>query len=395
MADVAIYLAEGCPFCEKAKLFFTERGIDYEEIETVPESKAWKEMKEKTGSGSLPQIVIHGEPVGGYSDLVNVEARGELNKKLGLAEPEASARLFDVIIIGTGPAGLSAAIYTARKVLKTLVIGKEMGGQVAWTFDVDNYLGFSHVDTADLISKFEEHVEKYGVEKVTGVDVTALDLSGKVKKVTAGEAETYQAKTVIIATGKRPRPLNVPGEKELIGRGVAYCATCDAPLFSDLDVVVAGGGNSALQSAIDLIKVARNVYVVSLTPLTADQILQDKVTSAPNVEIFTEYKITRVLGDTAVQGLEMEALETGEAKTLKVQGVFVEIGLLPNSQLVVDTLRTNRVGEIVVDTSCRTGVAGVFACGDVTDVPYKQVVVAAGEGAKAGLSAYEYIITQK
>jgi len=395
MADVTIYLAEGCPFCEKAKLFFAERGIDYEEIETVPESKAWKEMKEKTGSGSLPQIVIHGEPVGGYSDLVNMEARGELNKKLGLAEPEASARLFDVIIIGTGPAGLSAAIYTARKVLKTLVIGKEMGGQVAWTFDVDNYLGFSHVDTADLISKFEEHVEKYGVEKVTGVDVTALDLSGKVKKVTAGEAETYQAKTVIIATGKRPRPLNVPGEKELIGRGVAYCATCDAPLFADLDVVVAGGGNSALQSAIDLIKVARKVYVVSLTPLTADQILQDKVTSAPNVEIFTEYKITRVLGDTAVEGLEMEALETGEAKTLKVQGVFVEIGLLPNSQLVVDTLRTNRVGEIVVDTRCRTGVAGVFACGDVTDVPYKQVVVAAGEGAKAGLSAYEYIITQK
>jgi len=395
MADVTIYLAEGCPFCEKAKLFFTERGIDYEEIETVSESKAWQEMKKKTGSGSLPQILIHGEPVGGYSDLVNMEASGELNKKLGLAEPQESARLFDVIIIGTGPAGLSAAIYAARKVLKTLVIGKEMGGQVAWTFDVDNYLGFSHIDTADLISKFEEHVEKYGVEKVSGVDVTALDLNGKVKKVTAGQAETYQAKTVIIATGKRPRPLNVPGEKELIGRGVAYCATCDAPLFADLDVVVAGGGNSALQSAIDLIKVARKVYVVSLTPLTADEILQDKVTSAPNVEIFTEYKITRVLGDTAVEGLEMEALETGEAKTLKVQGVFVEIGLLPNSQLVVDTLRTNRVGEIVVDTRCRTGVAGVFACGDVTDVPYKQVVVAAGEGAKAGLSAYEYIITQK
>ncbi|MDY6838435.1 MAG: FAD-dependent oxidoreductase [Thermodesulfobacteriota bacterium] len=395
MAGVRIYSAKGCPFCDRAKSFLEEKGITFEEIETVPESKAWMEMKEKTGSGSLPQIVIHGEPVGGYSDLVNMEAGGEFYKKLGRTEPEASPRLFDVIIIGTGPAGLSAAIYTARKVLKTLVIGKEMGGQVAWTFDVDNYLGFSHVDTADLISKFEEHVEKYGVEKVTGVEVTALDLSGKVKKVTAGEAETYQAKTVIIATGKRPRPLNVPGEKELIGRGVAYCATCDAPLFADLDVVVAGGGNSALQSAIDLIKVARKVYVVSLTPLTADQILQDKVTSAANVEIFTEYKITRVLGDTAVEGLEMEALETAEAKTLKVQGVFVEIGLLPNSELVVDTLRTNRVGEIVVDNRCRTGVAGVFACGDVTDVPYKQVVVAAGEGAKAGLSAYEYIITQK
>ncbi len=395
MANVTIYLAKGCPFCEKAKSFLRERGIDFTEIEALPESNDWRDMKEKTGSGSLPQILVNDEPVGGYSDLVSIEASGELKRRLGMAEPEASAPLYDVIIIGTGPAGLSAAIYTVRKVLKTLVIGKEMGGQVAWTYDVDNYLGFSQIDTADLIAKFEQHIQKYGVEKLIGVDVTAIDLSGKVKKVTTNDGNTHHGKTIIIATGKRPRPLNVPGEKELIGKGVAYCATCDAPLFADLDVAVAGGGNSALQSAIDLIKVARKVYVVSLTPLTGDEFLQGKVTSAPNVELFTEHKITRILGDSAVEGLEIEAVKTGELKTLKVQGVFVEIGLLPNSELVIDTLQTNRLGEIVIDTECRTGVAGVFACGDVTNVPYKQVIVAAGEGAKAGLSAHDYLINQR
>jgi alkyl hydroperoxide reductase subunit F len=326
---------------------------------------------------------------------LNLEATGELNERLeGAGEGPVSA-LYDVIILGAGPAGLCAAIYTARKVLKTLIVSQDVGGQVVWTYDVDNYLGFSHIETADLIAKFEDHVQKYGVEKLIGVKVKALQLTGKIKKVITSDDKTYLAKTVIIATGKHPRALNVPGEKELIGMGVAYCATCDAPLFADLDVAVAGGGNSALGAAIDLIKVARNVYVVSLTPLTGDPILQDQVMSAAKAEVFTEHKILRIVGDSSVTGLEMESLKTGEARTLDVQGVFVEIGLLPNSQLVVDTLETNRIGEIVIDTRCHTGVAGVFACGDVTDVPFKQVIVAAGEGAKAALAAYDYIINQR
>jgi alkyl hydroperoxide reductase subunit F len=324
-----------------------------------------------------------------------MEAQGELSQRLGTAESESGRTLYDVIIIGMGPAGLSAAIYTARKVLKTLVIGKEIGGQVAWTYDVDNYLGFSHIDTAALIAKFDEHVEKYDVEKIEGVDVTALDISGKIKKVITADGKTYHAKTVIIATGKRPRPLDVPGEKEFLGKGVAYCSTCDAPLFADLDVVVAGGGNSALQSAIELMKVARKVYVVSLTPLTADEILRDKVSSSPNVEILTEHRIIRILGDSTVERVEIQSLGNKEVKPLDVQGVFVEIGLLPNSELVIDTLQTNGLGEISVDKRCRTGMAGVFACGDVTDVPFKQVIVAAGEGAKAALAAAEYIMSQK
>lgn len=395
MASITIYSTEGCPFCAKAKSFLAERGITYKEIDVRPGSKAWNQMKEKTGSGSLPQILIGDEPVGGYGDLVNLEATGELNQRLGKAVEGPVSPVYDVIIIGGGPAGLSAAIYTARKVLKTLIVSKDIGGQVAWTYDVDNYLGFSQVETADLIAKFEEHVQKYGVEKLVGVEVKALKLTEKIKKVTAGDGKAYLAKTVILATGKRPRPLNVPGEKELIGMGVTYCSTCDAPLFADLDVAVAGGGNSALEAVIDLMKVARKVYMVSLTPLTGDQILQDKVMSSPKVEVFTEYKILRIAGDSAVEGVEIKSLKTGEGKKLRASGIIIEIGLLPNSELVVDILETNRIGEIAIDARCRTGVAGVFACGDVTDVPFKQVIVAAGEGAKAALSAYDYIINQR
>ena len=395
MGAVTIYLTDGCPFCAKAKSFLAEKGISFEEIEVQPGSAAWESMKAKTGSGSLPQIVIGDEPVGGYSDLVHLEATGELNEKLGETGGGPVSSVYDMIIVGAGPAGLSAAIYAARKVLKTLIVSEDIGGQVTWTYDVDNYLGFSQIETADLVTKFEEHVEKYGVEKLIGVKVKALELTGKTKKVITTDDKAYLARTVLIATGKHPRPLNVPGEKEFVGKGVAYCSTCDAPLFADLDVAVAGGGNSALGAAIDLIKVARKVYVVSLTPLTGDPILQDQVMKSAKVEVFTEYKILRIVGDSAVTGLEMESLKMGEARTLDVQGVFVEIGLLPNSELVVDTLETNRIGEIVVDSRCHTGVAGVFACGDVTDVPYKQVIVAAGEGAKAALAAYDYIINQR
>ena len=395
MGAVTIYSTPGCPFCDKAKKFLSKKGIGFQEIEAPEGSKMWEEMRARTGSQSLPQILIGEEPIGGYSDLVNLEATGELSQRFQLGAERPAAPLYDVIIIGGGPAGLSAALYAARKVLKTLLISQDIGGQVTWTYDVDNYLGFSLVEAADLISKFEEHVEKYGVEKEVGVKVTAVDFSGKIKRVTTSEGKTHAAKTVIIATGKRHKPLEVPGERELVGMGVAYCSTCDAPLFSGLDVLVAGGGNSALEAVIDLVKVAGKVYLVSITPLTGDPILQDKVRSFPNVELLTQWRVRRILGTSSVQGAEVESVANGDVRTLDVQGVFVEIGLLPNSELVVDKLETNRLGEIVIDARCRTGVPGVFACGDVTNVIFKQVIVAAGEGAKAALSAYDYLINQR
>jgi len=395
MAQVRIYLKKGCPFCAKAKSFLEEQGITFEEIETFSGSTAWREMREKTGSGTVPQILIGADPIGGYSDLVNLHATGELGQKLGLDPKGDLQPLYDVVIIGGGPAGLSAAIYASRKILKTLLISEDIGGQVTWTYDLDNYLGFSQVEAADLISKFEAHVESFGLEPMVGTKVAALDLAGKIKKVVTSEGKTFLSKTVIVATGKRPKSLNVPGEKELVGMGVTYCSTCDAPVFAGLDVAVAGGGNSAIEAVLDLVKVANKVYLVSLTPLTGDPFLQDKVTGLPKVQILTEHEILRITGESSVQGLEIQSLRTGEKMTLSVAGIIVEIGLLPNSELVMDTLKTNRIGEIVVDSRCGTGVSGVFACGDVTDVPFKQVIVAAGEGAKAALAAYDYIIRQR
>ena len=400
MPLLKIYTIEGCPFCIKAKAFLAEKGIEFEEVPAGPNSEDWQQMKKKTRSGSVPQICINGEPLGGYSDLVYLEATGILWEKLGRTDrmTEASAGesgIYDLIVVGGGPAGLSAGIYAARKLMKTLLIARDIGGQVVWTYDIDNYLGFTEVDTAGLISKFNEHVEKYNVVKREGIEVISVELSGRIKKVTTDDNNIYLAKTVIIATGKRPRPLGVPGEKEFIGRGVAYCSTCDAPLYVDLAATVVGGGNSALEAVIDLEKVATRVHLVSLTPLTGDPILTEKVEGMEKVDIYTEYNTTRIIGEKSVTGIEIESVQDGQKQVLDTDGVFIEIGLLPNSDLIIDTLTTNRIGEITVDSECRTGMTGVFAAGDVTNVPFKQVIVAAGEGAKAALSAYNYLINQK
>jgi len=394
MKSVVIYTLAGCPFCTRAKAFLAEKGIAYDEVEVRPRSREWETMRKLTGGGSLPQVVIDNKPIGGYGDLVHLEATGELYELLGRPLDEKPPPLFDTIIIGGGPAGLSAAVYAARKLMKTILISKNIGGQVTDTFDIEHYLGFSEIETADLINRFEEHVVKYGVVKLVGPEVASVDLTGKIKKVFLGDGRMYLSRTIILATGKRPRMLNVPGESELVGKGVAYCSTCDAPLFAGMDTAVVGGGNSALEAALDLIKVARKVYVVSITPLTGDPILIDKVKSSDNVEILTEYTTNKIIGTQVVEGIEVASLDDKSPRRLDVQGVFIEIGLLPNSDLVVDTLNVNRTGEIMIDCSCRTGIAGVFAAGDVTDVPYKQVIIAAGEGAKAALSAYNYLINQ-
>ncbi|MBN2224018.1 MAG: FAD-dependent oxidoreductase [Deltaproteobacteria bacterium] len=394
MKKVAIYTLAGCPFCIRAKSFLTEKGIEYEETEVTPRSRQWEAMKKATGGGSLPQIVIDEKPIGGYGDLIHLEATGELYELLDKPLTEKPPPLYDVIIIGGGPAGLSAAVYAARKMMKTILISKNIGGQVTDTFDIENYLGFSEIETADLIGRFEEHVVKYGVKKLVGPEVVSLDLTGKIKKVFVDDGKICLGRTIILAMGKRPRPLNVPGEKELVGKGVAYCSTCDAPLFADMDTAVVGGGNSALEAALDLANVARKVYLISITPLTGDPILVDKLKSSGKVEVFTEYSTNRIIGQQVVEGIEIQGLDEKKTRRLDVQGVFIEIGLLPNSDLVVDTLNVNKTGEILVDCECRTGISGVFAAGDVTDVPFKQVIIAAGEGAKAALSAYNFLMKQ-
>lgn len=397
MKNIVVYTVPGCPYCEQVKNLLKSKNIEFSEIEAKPQTEAWNEMFRLTGSAAVPQVVVDGEPLGGYMDILFMEASGVLYEKLGLTEsvPERH-EMYDVIIIGAGPAGLSAAIYTARKMMKTLVVTKNIGGQVTWTYDIENYPGFSQVNASELIQKFKEHVEKYGVHLEVGREVISTDIASRVKRVHLEDGRIFYAKTLIIATGSRHRPLNIPGEQKLAGRGLSYCSTCDAPLYAGASVAVVGGGNSALEAILDLAPIAKKLYLVSITPLTGDPVLQNKIKALkPPVEILTKHKPVEIIGDNEVDGLVVESLDDGKVRKLDVEGIFVEIGLLPNSALFVDVLATNEKGEIIVDELCRTGVAGVFACGDVTSVPYKQIVVAAGEGAKAALSAYYYLLNRR
>ncbi|MEW5737039.1 MAG: FAD-dependent oxidoreductase [Thermodesulfobacteriota bacterium] len=299
---------------------------------------------------------------------------------------------FDCIILGAGPAGLCASVYAARKMMATLLLGKVLGGQVATYYDVENYLGFSVIEASDLIARFREHVDRFGLFRKTGISITAANLDGPVKSIVTDEGETFRARTLIIATGKRPRTLDIPGEARLTGRGVAFCSTCDAPLYRDADVAVLGGGNSALEAAADLCKVARSVKLFSIGPLTADPFLAESVGRNEKLVVFPRHRALEILGEQSVTGLVVKSLDTGIEASVAVEGVFVEIGLTPNSELFAGKLALNPKKEIIVDLACRTSAPGVFACGDVTSVPYKQIVTAVGDGAKAALSAYHHIL---
>jgi len=299
--------------------------------------------------------------------------------------------MYDMIIIGGGPAGMTAAVYAARKKLNTLLLSKDLGGQPLNTMGVENYMGYQFIEGPELMQKFEAQVKQFPIKVKTGdgaVSITRLDGGFEVR---TEKGQAYQGKTAIIATGKRPRLLNVPGEEQFRGRGVTYCAICDGPIFTGMKVAVIGGGNSALEAADDMVKIGEYVYLVSLTPLTGDQVLIDKVKKAANVTIFTEHETMEILGNKFVSGIKVKELKSGEVKTLEVGGVFIEIGLIPNSEVAKGLVNLNKLGEIEVNCSCETGIPGLYAAGDVTNVPEKQIVVAAGEGAKAALRAHHYL----
>ena len=299
--------------------------------------------------------------------------------------------MHELIIIGAGPAGMTAAVYAARKKLDTLLLSKDLGGQPNQTTGIENYMGYQFIEGPELMQKFEEQVKQFPIEVKIGDGAVSISRLDEGFEVRTEKGETHQGRAAIIATGKRPRPLNVPGEEHLRGRGVTYCAICDGPLFAGMKVAVIGGGNSALEAADDMIKIGEHVYLVSLTPLTGDQVLIDKVKAAANLTIFTEYETSEILGDNLVSGIKIRDLKSGEERSLEVGGVFVEIGLIPNSELAKGSANLNRLGEIEVNCTCETGIPGLYAAGDVTNVPEKQIVVAAGEGAKAALQAHRYL----
>ena len=310
------------------------------------------------------------------------------------SESARPSEIYDVAIIGGGPGGVAAAIYSARKGLKVTVIADRLGGQVKDTMDIENLVAIPSTTGPKLSGTLAEQLKAHGVVVREHLRVESMKDQGDVKSMRLNTGREVRSRTVIVATGARWREMNVPGEMENVGRGVAFCPHCDGPFFKDKDVTVIGGGNSGVEAALDLAGITKGVTVLEFAPeLKADQVLQSRMADRENITVVKSAMTTEVHADEkGVTGLQYTDRDSGESKELKVDGIFVQIGLLPNSGFVEGFLERNKMGEILVDEKCQTNVPGVFACGDVTNVPYKQIVVALGHGATASLSAFDYLI---
>jgi alkyl hydroperoxide reductase subunit F len=323
-----------------------------------------------------------------------LNATGELDRLLDIESTIDLHKVYDVVIIGAGPASMSAAIYAVRKNLSTLIVASDVGGQLGTTYEVDNYPGFQMITGPDLVQQFESHMDQYEIEKRIGEKITGLRFEDHCKVLETAAGRDIHARSVIIATGAFKRKLNIPGEKELSGKGVVYCSTCDGPLFKNMDIAIVGGGNSGLEAAIEMNGLARKVHLISRSDWNGDPILQDKVRSAGRVESLVLHDPVEIHGSEHVEGLTVNDLATGKTRRLDIQVVFIEIGLYPNTDFILDLVSTNERGEIKVDSRGWTGINGVFAAGDVTDSHDKQIVIAAGAGANAALGAFEYLVMQ-
>lgn len=298
---------------------------------------------------------------------------------------------YDVAVVGGGPAGVSAAIYSARKGLKTIVLAERLGGQVQDTKGIENLISVIYTEGPQLSSQLQKHLEAYSIPVLEHRRVKTLSPLSLGKQIEFESGESLTATQIIIATGAKWRELCIPGEKEYIGRGVAFCPHCDGPYYKGKNIAVVGGGNSGVEAAIDLAGIVNNVVLLEyMDQLKADQVLVNKLKSLPNVRIITSAKVQEVVGDgQKVKALNYINRVNNENKTLELDGIFVQIGLLPNSSFVKGLLETNNFGEILVDTKGRTSDPDIYAAGDVTNTPFKQIVIAMGEGAKAALTAFE------
>ena len=345
---------------------------------------------------AVPAIYLNGEPFGqGRMDLAQIMAKLDTGTVARAAEKIAAKEPFEVLVVGGGPAGAAAAIYAARKGIRTGVVAERFGGQVLDTMGIENFISIQHTGPK-LAAQLEQHVREYDVDIMNLQAATELipAAEGGLHEVKLASGATLKARTIILSTGARWRQMGVPGEEEYRNKGVAYCPHCDGPLYKGKRTAVIGGGNSGVEAAIDLAGIVSHVTLVEFdSQLRADAVLQNKLRSLPNVDIITSALSTEVLGD----GEKVEALVytdrlTGDSHRIDLEGIFVQIGLVPNTEWLKGPLQLSPRGEIEVDAHNATNIPGVFAAGDVTTVPYKQIIVAMGEGTKAALSAFDHII---
>ena len=307
--------------------------------------------------------------------------------------PPDSHATYDMLVLGGGPAAMSAAIYAARKMLKIAILTLNFGGQLKETSSIENYLGFQSIHANDLVSRFDEQVKSFNFPIGMGVAIKEVIKENDLFSVLMEDGARFSGRTIIFATGESHRRLKIPGEEEFIGRGVAYCATCDAPLYRGKKVLVVGGGNSAFTTALDLARGNAEITLVNVAQgWQADASLREKVAGYEKAEFLNLHELMSIEGSEHVEYAILKNNRTGEERTVPVDGIFIEIGLLPNSHPVAKLVNLNDMGEVVVDCLCRTDVPGFFAAGDVTTVPHKQIIISAGEGAKAALTAYDYLV---
>ncbi|WP_219059728.1 alkyl hydroperoxide reductase subunit F [Pseudomonas sp. UMAB-08] len=346
---------------------------------------------------SVPSVYLNGELFGqGRMGLEEILAKIDTSASDRQAEKLNAKEAFDVLIVGGGPAGAAAAVYAARKGIRTGVAAERFGGQVLDTMAIENFISVQHTEGPKLAVALEEHVKQYDVDimNLQRADQLIPGKDGALHEVKFASGASLKSRTVILATGARWREMNVPGEQQYRNRGVAYCPHCDGPLFKGKRVAVIGGGNSGVEAAIDLAGVVSHVTLLEFdVQLRADAVLQRKLNSLPNVTVITSAQTTEVTGDgQKVNGLLYKNRQSGETLTIGLEGIFVQIGLLPNTDWLKGTIELSPRGEIVVDSRGETSIPGIFAAGDVTTAPYKQIIIALGEGAKASLSAFDHLI---
>ncbi len=358
---------------------------------TMIEGSAFKEEADDKAVMAVPAVFLNGESfVNGRQTLKTIL------EKLGNATDDIdtlnSKEPFDVLVVGAGPAGSSAAIYAARKGIRTGIVADRFGGQVQDTKGIENFITTKYTEGPQLAANMEEHVRDYDVDIMDSMRAKSL-MKKDLIELELENGATLKSKTIILSTGARWRNIGVPGEAEFKNKGVAYCPHCDGPIFEGKDVAVVGGGNSGIEAAIDLAGIVKHVTVLEFAPeLKADKVLQDRLYSLPNVTVITNARTSEIYGDTKVQGLRYVDRETEEEHSIELAGVFIQIGLVPNTEWLEGAVERNKFGEILVDKQGATYTPGVFAAGDCTDSAYKQIIISMGSGATAALGAFDYLI---
>ncbi|WP_341710826.1 alkyl hydroperoxide reductase subunit F [Erythrobacter sp.] len=395
-----MYFSLSCHNCPDVVQALTLMALENPRITaTLIEGGTYKDEVDAREVMAVPATFLNGEPFwNGKMELGEILSRLDSNADAKAAEKLAAKEPFEVLVIGGGPAGAATAIYTARKGFRTGIAAERFGGQLHDTLGIENLPGTPYTEGPKLAGELKRHVGEYDIDLMDlarAVKLVPAKAEGGLHTIELGNGASLKARSLILATGARWRNLGVPGEAEYRNKGVAYCPHCDGPLFKGKRIAVIGGGNSGVEAAIDLAKIVGHVTLIEYDEkLRADEVLQAKLRSLGNVEIITSGQTTEITGkDGKVDGLVLKHRKSGEERRITLEGVFVQIGLVPNTEWLQDSgLDLTKFGEIVTDAEGRTNLPGIFGAGDVTDVPYKQIVVAMGEGSKAGLSAFDYLI---